>query len=342
MKEGTFIQTFGINDWENQTVRDFTNIPYEDSIIKISIAPPKHFTIQIYENTKLIHKFVSQPISFKTNGMVFMVIKWDEVSGITFILEDKQIADSSNQNAIEITPINLNAKQAWVYEEPNIEDKCSKWVEWRKNNFPNPQSETKKDEILKDKEEQIKELQDKILALIELYYCVFRFGKKYLLSCVYSLLRALLFWPETSRKKNIYKPLLIRIAGFENLPLPVYAIPSKLRIEKSDELVPHVMFENPIASIDFKDDRFDIMDIQEWLEQPIIIDIEKDVYKVKDLLFDSANSWGAHSDESVPFFLNRVKRIEVLSDEFLLNIIKNVTEITIESGKFVLNKIERK
>ena len=111
---------------------------------------------------------------------------------------------------------------------------------------------------------------------------------------------------------------------------------------ESDELVPHVMFENQIASIDFKDDRFDIMDIQEWLEQPIIVDTEKDVYKVKDLLFDSANSWGAHSDESVPFFLNRVKRIEVLSDEFLLNIIKNVTEVTIESGKFVLNKIERK
>lgn len=85
-----------------------------------------------------------------------------------------------------------------------------------------------------------------------------------------------------------------------------------------------------------------LWDIQEWLEQPIIVDTEKDVYKVKDLLFDSANSWGAHSDESVPFFLNRVKRIEVLSDEFLLNIIKNVTEVTIESGKFVLNKIERK
>lgn len=50
MKEGTIIQAIGINDWENQTGGDFTNIPYEDSIIKISIAPPKHFTIQIYEN----------------------------------------------------------------------------------------------------------------------------------------------------------------------------------------------------------------------------------------------------------------------------------------------------
>lgn len=319
MKEGTIIQAIGINDWENQTGGDFTNIPYEDSIIKISIAPPKHFTIQIYENKKLIHKFVSQPISFKNNGMVFMVIKWDEVSGITFRLEDKQIADSSKQNAIEITPVNLNVKQAWVYKEPNIKDKCSKWIEWRKENFPNPQSEIEKDEILKDKEEQVEELRDKIMALIDLYYSVF-----------------------ISNKRKIYKPLLIRIAGFENLPLPVYAIPSKLGIEKSDELVPHVMFENQIASIDFKDDRFDIMDIQEWLEQPIIVDTEKDVYKVKDLLFDSANSWGAHSDESVPFFLNRVKRIEVLSDEFLLNIIKNVTEVTIESGKFVLNKIERK
>lgn len=52
MKEGTIIQAIGINDWENQTGGDFTNIPYEDSIIKISIAPPKHFTIQIYENKK--------------------------------------------------------------------------------------------------------------------------------------------------------------------------------------------------------------------------------------------------------------------------------------------------
>ena len=173
MKEGTIIQAIGINDWENQTGGDFTNIPYEDSIIKISIAPPKHFTIQIYENKKLIHKFVSQPISFKNNGMVFMVIKWDEVSGITFRLEDKQIADSSKQNAIEITPVNLNVKQAWVYKEPNIKDKCSKWIEWRKENFPNPQSEIEKDEILKDKEEQVEELRDKIMALIDLYYSVF-------------------------------------------------------------------------------------------------------------------------------------------------------------------------
>ena len=112
MKEGTIIQAIGVNDWESQTGGDFTNIPHYDSIIKISIAPPKHFTIQIYENAELIHEFVSQPISFKTNGMVWMVIKWDEVSGIAFRLEDKQIADSSNQNTIEITPVNLNAKQA--------------------------------------------------------------------------------------------------------------------------------------------------------------------------------------------------------------------------------------
>ena len=76
MKEGTIIQAIGINDWENQTGGDFTNIPYEDSIIKISIAPPKHFTIQIYENKKLIHKFVSQPISFKNNGMVFKEVNY--------------------------------------------------------------------------------------------------------------------------------------------------------------------------------------------------------------------------------------------------------------------------
>lgn len=339
MKEGTIIQAIGINNWESQTGGDFTNIPLEDGIIKISIDLPQHFTIQIYENAELIHKFVSQPISFKTNGIVRMVIKWDEVSGVELRLEDKQIVDSSNQNTIEITPVNLNFKQAWVYKEPNIKDKCSKWIEWRKENFLNPQSETKKDEILKEKEEQIEELRDKIIALIDLYYLVFICNRKHLLSCIYSLLRALLFWPKTSNKKNIYKPLLIRIAGFENLPLPVYAIPSKLETEKSDKLIPHVMFENQIASIDFKDDRFDIMDIQEWLEQPIIVDTEKGVYKVKDLLFDSANCWGAHSDENVPFFLNKVKRIEVLSDEFLFNIIKNITEVTIESGKFLLNNI---
>ena len=47
MKEGTIIQAIGINDWENQTGGDFTNIPYEDSIIKISIAPPIQCAIQI-------------------------------------------------------------------------------------------------------------------------------------------------------------------------------------------------------------------------------------------------------------------------------------------------------
>ena len=82
MKEGTIIQAIGINDWENQTGGDFTNIPYEDSIIKISIAPPKHFTIQIYENKKLIHKFVSQPISFKNNGMVFMLLNGMKYQGL--------------------------------------------------------------------------------------------------------------------------------------------------------------------------------------------------------------------------------------------------------------------
>lgn len=44
--------------------------------------------------------------------------------------------------------------------------------------FPNPQSEIEKDEILKDKEEQVEELRDKIMALIDLYYSVFISNKK--------------------------------------------------------------------------------------------------------------------------------------------------------------------
>lgn len=94
-----------------------------------------------------------------------------------------------------------------------------------------------------------------------------------------------------------------------------------------------------MASTNQKDERMIIMDLQEWLSQPIITTKNK-IYRVKDLLFDSANSWGAHNDQSIPFFLDKTRNINILSDNFLFILIKNISEVAIDLGKYIINKME--
>lgn len=80
------------------------------------------------------------------------------------------------------------------------------------------------------------------------------------------------------------------------------------------------------------------MDIQEWLNGCIYNNRGNGSleYKLKDLVCESANIWGSHSDEGIPIVLDNLKKMKVISDELVLNILKNVTEITIDSGLFVL------
>jgi hypothetical protein len=341
MEPKTIFHQIYISNWDSQLATEFINVPNENAIITVSIDPPKHFTIKVYEKSNLIDSFISQPIKIKNDGAILIIIIWDGNHIVGLMLGKNKIDNYKNKNIIEIEAVRNKIIKSNIYDEPNILEKCSEWMAWRKKYYSRPKPLSKKNTILKSESEQKRELEESIMSLVDLHNDVFIANKRYKLADIYSLLRRLLFWPDETDKNKIYSPLLIRVAGYENLPLPVYATPSKNSVKDlaKIQIVIQIQIDNQMASTNQKDERMIIMDLQEWLSQPIITTKNK-IYRVKDLLFDSANSWGAHNDQSIPFFLDKTRNINILSDNFLFILIKNISEVTIDLGKYITNKME--
>lgn len=337
MREGTICTRIRIVDWEKQPLQDLFNYPYGDSIIKISIEPVCHLKVKILEGVKEVWTFVSQKLHFEGNGSAVLYILWDQ-SGVRLLINMINVNDCKHAETLHIPIIDENIIESNIYERNNIYEKCADWMEWRIKRYSS--SKIKSNRIAKTIEEQFIELDNCIKSLREFYDAIFNQHKKYLLPSLYSLLRSLLLWVDDPNNKN-YNPLLLRLATFLRLPLPVYAMPSSMhKLEKNQGLFSKLSFilENPMASTRFQIKGQCIMDIQEWLNGCIYNNRGNGSleYKLKDLVCESANIWGSHSDEGIPIVLDNLKKMKVISDELVLNILKNVTEITIDSGLFVL------
>jgi len=102
---------------------------------------------------------------------------------------------------------------------PILQD-LSAWVEKRESMFKMKVATTP-DYIILDTDKQTEQLKRRVQALEDLLQG-FREGKSYFFDDILANLRALIFYKQGSKS---YDPLLLRIAAFKHLTLPVYVIP---------------------------------------------------------------------------------------------------------------------
>lgn len=120
MEPKTIFHQIYISNWDSQLATEFINVPNENAIITVSIDPPKHFTIKVYEKSNLIDSFISQPIKIKNDGAILIIIIWDGNHIVDLMLGKNKIDNYKNKNIIEIEAVRNKIIKSNIYDEPNI------------------------------------------------------------------------------------------------------------------------------------------------------------------------------------------------------------------------------
>lgn len=235
------------------------------------------------------------------------------------------------------TIYNINDFHAEVGDRSRIqviEQDLSDWVDKRKSMFTLQQEPSKGHRLLST-EEQEEQLFKSISALEQMLHD-YNAGKTYFFEPILSFLRALVYYKSGSKN---YDPLLLRIAAFKNIPLPVYVIPRKKGISDLSEVLdnPPVIASLGMATFEPGIPNITMTDFQDYLEQPFLVSKDELVSPLI-LIERAANTQSTtHYDQGTPLVL------EVLKDTPLVrgqNIFKqhilSLSELVVKLGHHVL------
>lgn len=292
--------------------------------------------------TELV-KFKSQPIRIVDGGMAIFDVAW-KLSKVEMRLNGMNVKSYHEAGNSELL---VETKDHFIQEppalaHPNAANNCQEWMEWRRNRYSNPKASTKKNRRLKTLDEQVAELRNAVASLIDLVALV-QSGKQHLLGHLATELRALVYW-----NGKHYSPLLLRIAGRFNLPLPVYMLPDDSSNEPSILKEAQQRFRTNEPSLIKKLPNQKIVDIQEWLSSPIqnaLINrgdsgkssIQEDTINAKDLILDAATVLGsAHYDEDLPDHLEMLYRMNIFGTPALASFLLRTANLIVEISQFVL------
>lgn len=345
MKEGTiFLVLDSLSFWPAPKYVELIRTPIGSNILTVSTTSLGNLKVVINENTEDEIIFESQPIQFSKAIRGIISILWGGSRGVSVRINSIELESFETTTPVIIESnfvLESNENQILSFNDDNMVENCAKWVNWRSIWFEKQKKESKEGRRLKSEGEQITELQHSQQAL-EFYLSQIEIGNNSFLSSIYSILRSLLFWPDNEKAKN-YNPLLLRIANINRLPLPIYADQLIDYKEVPDTLSkPLFWFNNNKPSLVKTASRQVVMDFQEWLNSEILINHdnegEREIYRLKDLIFDSANTLGtSHFDEDTPVKIDLLQSNINFGSSMFINFIKSILIITINLSTYILN-----
>jgi len=306
----------------------------EDKIngTEISLIGYPDFTFEILFGSI---RFISQPVVFCVMRYTIFYIVWDfeKANPIKFYIDDQEVSsieDSKEKLVITHPPTTyINDSKTNIY---NCDDY---WKGWRQDLFNN--RKLKKDRVLKSIDEQFEELNLSIFSL-KAHLINFSTNQKLLLFNILPILRSLLYWNEKSQS---YNPLLFRLAGYLNYSLPLYTLSKEARqhilhINKSEM---QFLYSDSV-SLDKLSPTHKQTDFQEWIFSKVIY--EKSEFSYKDIIGYAANTMSfAHFDVDTYVILRGLIDKKFLQTSMLLEIITQITHLSIHFGQELINKYDK-
>jgi hypothetical protein len=192
---------------------------------------------------------------------------------------------------------------------------------WRRHHYGSAKQNPRKNRRIKQLDEQLAELDAAHSNLGTLLNAITA-GYVPLVGLLAAELRALVYWNGFT-----YSPLLLRLAGRLDLPLPIYHVPATGAPPVVQEAVLRINSQAP--SLERYFGGHVLVDLQDWLSEVVVAgkfnrsspanqDQEDDQLTAKALLLDMATTMGsAHYDEDVPDTLDAVQRIRMFETDAL-------------------------
>jgi hypothetical protein len=217
-----------------------------------------------------------------------------------------------------------------------IKQDLSRWIEKRKLLFKMQRNTADKYLILGAKEQE-KQLEVRVQALGELVYG-FHHGKRYFFEDIVANLRASVFYKS---KSGTYDPLLLRIAAFKGITLPVYVIPDD---DNRVKILSKTRHENPhFWRFDFA--RFEpeipcvkMVDLQEFLEKPAMLYQGEFISPLALIEKIGTTQSTAHLDQRIPHVIQDLKDTPVVFGYNSLEYyVISMADLIVKVANFVLS-----
>lgn len=309
----------------------------------------------VFENETQVISYKSQPVRILGPGPVYLSAEWSGpnveliLHGVTLLSQD--ICDGQ---VCEVLPIQHIPETQSSFDKPDAKTACAFWMDFRKQHYGAEKTKPEKNRQLKTSAEQFIELYRAQQSLIDLNSLILD-GHNHLLGHLVTELRALLFWPKLNkdgRISNKYNPLLLRLAGRLDLPLPMYKIPELEEMPDFHE-VSHLFEQFPSLFIPKEPSLFKshpnhkLVDCQDWLSSCILKrnsinqetgEVIRQEFTVKCLIHEAANTLGtAHYDEDVPQMVQLLRELKVLETSQFVAVMLQISEITVNLAGYILH-----
>ena len=273
--------------------------PYKAQRIVVEGRPDGRLYTAIHSDS-VKTEFLSQQVCPTNRGWLVMTISWTD-SEASILINNKELAPASETEGVfEVTPTATPPEQAT--SSPAARKACEQWMSWRKKRFAQPVP-ARAGFRSKSNEEQLEELEKAAAALDDLSNVV-RQGRTHLLGTLAAILRALVHW----NGRRQYNPLLLRIAGRYDMPLPVYMIPGKDPIPSFIADADQIVMQDLSVTKEFGTQ--ELADLQEGLETALVRlrvgeeGPEQETYTLRETIAAVAETQGvAHFDEDFPLIL---------------------------------------
>lgn len=218
-----------------------------------------------------------------------------------------------------------------------IDQDISVWSDRRESMFKVKQKTSGAYNLLSPVEQE-DQLRKRVQALEELLQA-FRAGKTHFFEDILANLRSLLFYK--SKSPN-YDPLLLRIAAFKHMSLPVYVIPV------DDTLTKHITDKEPaiadLSSVSFEPvvPCVKKVDFQEFLEKPSLLYEGQQISPLSLIEQITTTQSTAHFDQRIPLVIKGLKDTPVLLGANILDhYICTLAELVVKLGQYVLSAREQ-
>jgi hypothetical protein len=288
------------------------------------------FSLFINENSHLVIRkdgedFIGSKILNINDNRFAHIIVVKNNDSITIYLNGEKIFEIQDSKIIHLIE-EIELKIHYL-EKQIIREDLSEWVEKRKATFKIKIDTSDKYEIIPIKEQE-KQL-DKAVTSLEKLIALSISDEGLYIEHILSSLRALLFFKE---KSSNYDPLLLRLAAYKEIVLPIWVNPYFSEINDTTLL----SISCP-ASINITGSNFKMIDFQEYLESNIIQSSGELLTPLQFIESSSTSRSTAHFDQRVPKTITNIDKVPILNNINSFNrIVLDLASLTVSVAKMIL------
>lgn len=327
-----------------------------ESTVTVTGHADGHLTLDIRrQDGSVLHNEELGCISFAGDGFFYFNVSWGlesdgRAAPTRLRLNNKPLGPFvAEQDPVVVATTNID--RTLSYRHKDARRACRDWIANRKRKFANPTPPRGAARRLKSIDEQADDLRNSIAAIANAIKSLHENNNRWPVNVIAGELRALVGWHADSASEATHKPLLLRMASKDELPLPVYA--TRLA-EPTDPIYKEAIgsFRGVAVTVVKIRPEQELMDFQDWMKGSaphFVLNPTGDATAVshsmtaKDMLFETAHTLGsAHYGEDANIIIDAMRSLGSAHLDFHTKVMLGIAETVVVLASWVLRELERK